>query len=397
MTTQLYEIDPAKIKVNQPLQWDVFSVQGKLLLQKGSIILTEDQRERLLEFGMYVNKADVQKRVSEGARQAFDPFYEWDDLRGWLGRLNLALMKVVNAPVPGPMPNLLAEIDQVAKRIQMAVTKAPDESIFQIMQMETTHYVIAHHLQAAALCAIVARSIGWSEHGVLNACRAALTMNIGMLDLQSTLTSQTTPLTPAQRKIIDEHGAVGRRLLEAIGVVDQEWLCAVEKHHPEREAPGAPIPLLAQLAHHVDIYLAKVTPRAYRSAKNAQVAARELLQDPRLDKGLTSPLIKMIGIYPPGTYVKLANGDSAVVVRRGANAHTPSVCSLVSATGLPLGEPVARDTSQPKYAITSLLSGTKVMVVFDRIKLFRLTSTGNLAPRLAPHADQAGSEREASV
>jgi hypothetical protein len=378
MAIQLYEIDPAKIRVNQALQWDVFSLQGKLLLHKGAVILSESQRERLLELGMYVNRAEAQKQPIDGARQVFDPFYEWDDLQGWFGRLNLALAKVIDAPTPEPMPTLLEEIDKLAKRVQLAVSKAPDESIFQIMQMETTHYVIAHHLQASALSAIVARTIGWTEHCVLNACRAALTMNIGMLNLQSALTLQTAPLTPAQRKIVDGHGPLGRRLLEAVGVVDQEWLCAVEEHHPEREAPGTPIPPLAQLLHHVDIYLAKITPRAYRSAKNAQVAARELLQDPRLDKGLTSLLIKVLGIYPPGSYVKLANGETALVVRRGANAHTPAVCSLTNAAGLPLGEPVARDTAQPKYAVASLVPGTNVMVVFDPTKLFRLAAGGIL-------------------
>jgi hypothetical protein len=381
VTPKLCEIDPAKVKVNQPLQWDVFSAQGKLLLHKGSVIQSESQRERLLEFGMYVNQADVQKHLADGARQVFDPFYEWDDLLGWLGRINLTLMKVANVPTPRPMPDLLAAIDDVAKRIQRAVIEAPDVSIFQIMQMQTTHYAVAHHLQSAALCTVVARAVGWTDHCILNACRAALTMNIGMLHLQAVLASQAAPLTAAQRKMIDEHGAVGRGLLEVLGVVDHDWLCAVETHHPEREAPGTPISPLAQLLHHVDVYLAKITPRAYRSAKNHQTAARELLQDPKFDTGLISLLIKVVGIYPPGTYVKLANGDSAVVVRRGINAHTPAVCSLVNGRGMPLGEPVARDTSQSTFAVTSLVAKAQVMVVFDRAKLFRQVGTGNLAPR----------------
>lgn len=380
MTVQLCEINPSKIKVNQGLQWDVFSAQGKLLLHKGSVITSESQRERLLEFGMYVNQCDLQKQLGSGRPQVFDPFYEWEDLRNWLGRLNLALMNVANMPELKPMPDLIDEIDQVAKRIQTVVIKAPDVSIFEIMQMETTHYTVVHHLQAAALCVVIARAVGWSEHCVLNACRAALTMNIGMLELQTVLSSQVAPLTAVQRKIVDEHGAVGRRLLEAIGVVDDQWLCAVEKHHPEREAAGTVIPPLARLLQHVDIYLAKITPRAYRSATNPQVAARDLLQDARLDKGLLSVLIKVIGIYPPGTYVKLANGDSGVVVRRGANAHTPAVCALVSGVGMPLGEPVARDTSQSKYAVTALVAGSKVMVVYDRAKLFKLIAARIPAP-----------------
>jgi hypothetical protein len=43
-----------------------------------------------------------------------------------------------------------------------------------------------------------------------------------------------------------------------------------------------------------------------------------------------------------------------------------------------LGEPVARDTSQAKYAVTSLVPGSNVMVVVDPTKLFRLTAAGIL-------------------
>lgn len=373
MKEQFRQIDPAWIRVNHPLKWDVFSVQGRLLLHKGSMIESESQRDRLLEFGMYVNKADVEGRTSEAMRQVYDPIYEWENMRGWLGRLNLALMKVAGTPTPGPMPDLLAEIDQVAKRVQTAVTEAPDISLFEIMQMDTTHYVVSHHLRAAAVCATVARAMQWSDHCVLNACRAALTMNVGMLELQTALSTQAAPLTAAQRQLVDEHGARSRRLLEALGVLDQEWLCAVEKHHPEREAPDTAIPPLARLLQHADIYLAKITPRSYRGARNPQAAARDLLQDPRLDKGLVSLLIKVIGIYPPGMYVKLANGDSAVVVRRGPNAHTPTVCALVSGTGIPLGEPVMRDTALPRYAVSALVPKSQIMVVYDRARLFSLS------------------------
>src|SRR5450830_1348147 len=384
MNTELYEIDRSRIKVDQPLQWDVFTAQGKLLLHKGSIILGDSQLERLLEFGMYVNKTEVQRQLHEGARRSFDPFFEFDDLRGWLGRLHLALMKLVYAPEPGPAPNLLAEIDQVARRIDLAVCKAPDAALFQIMQMNTTQYAIAHHLQTAALCAMLARSMGWSDERVLNACRTALTMNIGMLDLQTRLASQAAPLTAEQRAVVEAHGARGRCLLQAFGVTDQDWLDAVASHHPERAPAGTPVSPLAQLVHHVDVYLAKNTP----------AAARELLQDARLDRGLTSSLIKMVGIYPPGTYVKLVNGDSAVVVRRGASAHTPAVCSLQSGARQALGEPVARDTALPKFAVASLLSGTTVTVAFDRSKLFRLTAAVNPAP---VRPVQAESDRSAAL
>lgn len=374
MQAELYELNPGHIHVDQALQWDVFSAQGLLLLHKGTVIVSASQRERLLERGMYVNRADIQKAKVEGQRQAYDPFGEWELLRRRLVRLNLAFMGV--ARVPAQNPALLAELEQVATRIGMLVANAPDIAIFEIMQMDPTNYVVAHHLQAAALSALLAQALGWPEAGVHDACRVALTMNIAMLELQTVLSAQAAPVSAAQRHAVDGHGLQGRRILEAMGVLEADWLGAVEQHHPERLGPGRAASPLAQLVHHVDVYLARISPRGYRTAKAPSAAARELLQHAAMDKGLVSTLIKLVGVYPAGTYVKLANGETAVVVRSGASAHAPCVCSLVSGAGMPLGEPVVRDTGLPKYAVAAIVAKGKVMVMFDRARLFRLAGQG---------------------
>ncbi|WP_051971278.1 HD-GYP domain-containing protein [Massilia sp. 9096] len=374
MQAELYELKPGHVQVNQALQWDVFSAQGLLLLHKGTMIQSESQRDRLLERGMYVNRADIRKPKVEGQRQAYDPFGEWEQLRKRLVRLNLAFMGVARAPAANPA--LLAELEQLATRIRVLVTRAPDIAIFEIMQMDPTHYVVAHHLQAAALSALVAQALDWPEPGVHDACRVALTMNIAMLELQTVLAAQAPPVTAAQREVIDGHGLQGRRILEAMGVLDANWLHAVEEHHPDRLGAGRTASPLAELAHHVDVYLARISPRGYRVAKTPSAAARELLQHPAMDKGLVSTLIKLVGVYRSGTYVKLANGETAVVVRRGASAHAPCVCSLVSGAGMPLGEPVVRDTALPKYAVAAIVAKARVMVRFDRARLFRLVGQG---------------------
>jgi HD-GYP domain-containing protein (c-di-GMP phosphodiesterase class II) len=323
---------------------------------------------------MYVNRTDVQKPKVEAQRQAHDPFNEWEQLRRRLVRLNLAFMGVARAPrVDEP---LLAELDQVVERIRVLIAKAPDIAIFEIMQMDPTNYVVAHHLQAAVLAALLAHVLDWPEEAVRNACRVALTMNIAMLELQTVLSAQSQPVSAAQRQVIDDHALQGRRVLETLGVRDAAWLRAVEEHHPERLAPGQAASPLAQLAHHADLYLAKISPRVYRGAKTPSAAARELLQQPAMDKHLVSTLIKLVGIYPPGTYVKLANGETAVVVRRGAGAHAPCVCSLVSGTGMPLGEPVVRDTGLAKYAVAAIVAKERVMVRFERGRLFGLAGQG---------------------
>jgi hypothetical protein len=51
-------------------------------------------------------------------------------------------------------------------------------------------------------------------------------------------------------------------------------------------------------------------------------------------------LIKAVGVYSPGTLVRMANNETGVVVRRGANTSTPRVAVLVNRDGFATGEHV---------------------------------------------------------
>jgi hypothetical protein len=62
-------------------------------------------------------------------------------------------------------------------------------------------------------------------------------------------------------------------------------------------------------------------------------------------------LLKVLGLYPPGTYVQLASGEMGVVVARGAKAHTPLVAALRRADGSLLAQPLRRDTQQRAHTV----------------------------------------------
>jgi hypothetical protein len=70
-------------------------------------------------------------------------------------------------------------------------------------------------------------------------------------------------------------------------------------------------------------------------------------------------LIKAVGLYPPGDFVRLANGDAAVVVRRAVAGSAVQVASLLAANGKPLAGAPKRDTAVPDFAITGPLTDRK--------------------------------------
>jgi len=363
MSERLYALNRTLVAVNQPLRWDVFSEKGQLLLHKGYVISTESQLESLLDRGMYADASEIEKFKLEGKPVEYDPFLEWDSLKILTGKNNLAFMR-------GKPEDIISGLNQKVNGIATLLQKNQTIALFELMQMDLTNYVAAHNLQTAVMVSILAKKLNWDQNSTDVLCRAAATMNIAMLELQSKLTAQKEPVTVAQRTEIRSHSHRGRAILEQLGVTNSDWLRAVEQHHPEYITNGSAASEMASIIHHADVYLAKISPRSFRPGKPPNVAAKEMLQEKGMSQALASVIIKEIGIYPPGSYVKLTNGETAIVTQRGEQVHTPAVFSLLNPTGMPLGEPVPRDTAHPNFTISSIVQRNKVMVTVNRLKLF---------------------------
>ena len=75
-----------------------------------------------------------------------------------------------------------------------------------------------------------------------------------------------------------------------------------------------------------------MSPRKSRSGRTARDSVRAVVMP---DGGaqhdvVGATLMRVFGLCPPGTYVKLANGETAVVMRRGAKAAAPWVASVLN-------------------------------------------------------------------
>ena len=83
-------------------------------------------------------------------------------------------------------------------------------------------------------------------------------------------------------------------------------------------------------------------------------------QGKKVRDGLASQFIKAIGVFPPGTPVRLENGEIAVVTERGETAAQPVVSSIIGPRGMPLAVPVKRDTMRPTYGVREVVDWNEV-------------------------------------
>lgn len=366
---KLLRLCAQQIRLNEKLPWNVRNEPGNLLLSKGFLLTDQAQIDTLLERGVYVDHDEYEEhlRAMQATARNADPFSIWANILKHVGTL------LRNHQRTPDFPN---ELTKLTVQIQEAMRKDLDAGTFEMVHSDANGYAVAHSLRTAFVASLVADRFGWSAGERTTLVRAALTMNIAILDLQNTLTQQRSPLTEQQRANIKAHPETGRQLLESCGVTCPDWLGAVGNHHMTADGKGYPKERadalqVASLIHYTDVYLAKISPRATRPALAVNVAARDLfVATGGPENPFTAAIIKEMGIYPPGTYVKLQNGDTGIVVQRGETAVTPKVHSLSSADGWVFPEPVVRDTAKPEYKVLTAVPRSNVLLTLNRKQLF---------------------------
>ncbi|MFZ2649504.1 MAG: HD domain-containing phosphohydrolase [Burkholderiaceae bacterium] len=355
-----------QVRIGAPLQWSLRSEQGELLLAQGQVLADDHQLSALLVRGAFLDYAEVQsvRRIEAAAAAAVAAapatiFSLWE---GAIWRLDRVLRGAALEP------GFPQRLDELARHVIALTERDADIAIFLAVRQDQKRfqaYALTHALHTSKICVLMARRIAWDAGRVVTLIKAALTMNIATLDLQGRLAAQGVPPTAVQRAQIQSHPAQGVAILRDAGVDDDEWLSAVAQHHEQPGGGGYPDGLnevteLALALRHADVFIAKISPRVSRPALPAQLAARQLYQ---LDKGgpMSLAIIKEFGIYPPGDLVQIKSGETAVVVRRGADAGKPTVACLTDRSGSPVTSSLRRDTSRPEHAIVST-SSDKTMV-----------------------------------
>jgi HD-GYP domain-containing protein (c-di-GMP phosphodiesterase class II) len=358
------------IRLNQPLPWDVLDENGMVLLTRGTVPSDLRQLNALIERGAYVDQDAFErhrKTQQVAAARPLDIFEQWDDLHLRLGNLLRRHEREAE---------FITRIGVLTGELMTLVAKEQDIAMFQAMRMDKASYSVAHSLQVAVCCDVYGHFLQLAPEARAMLIKAALTMNLCIIDLQQTLSRQAGPLTPQQRAQMQIHPLAARDRLEQMGVTDPVWLRAVAEHHETCDGKGYPngiaqVATEAEVINVLDRYCAVMTHRRDREGKPANVVARELyLATTGSLQEVVARVIKSFGLFPPGRFVRLANGEIALVTHRGGQANKPRVGTLISAQGVKLMDPIRRDTSEADYAITHIVPDEDCAIQVDPSKLF---------------------------
>jgi hypothetical protein len=267
----------------------------------------------------------------------------------------------------------VTQFGAVAARQRELARRDPDVALYLLLQTagsDLDRYSAHHAMLCAVICDLCAAGARWPAEEADALWHAALSMNLALTVTQDSLARQDGPLSAAQRDEVAGHADASARLLADAGVDDALWLDIVRHHHRARAADAAaPAERLAGLLHRVDVYTAKLSRRATREPTTPTIAAREAcLGAAGQPDALGALLLRSVGLYPPGCFVQLDNGELGLVVGRGPKAHTPVVAVLRRADGGLCLQPQRRDTTLARFGVKRGVNAQAVRVHVNHLR-----------------------------
>lgn len=399
----LVPVSVDSIRLNQPLPFPLMDRNGVLLAKRSFVIDSKEDLAGMAQRGggLYIDVADSEAhhrayvgrlhslvRTGKSLGEIADAKITGDLVDNRNADENeradwLDLQVQTNALLRDTQPtHFMERLERLNTQLGRHSRNNPDGTLFALMQLSATEvrmYSATHAMLVAVMCGLAAREVlKWSPEQQTSLYKAALTMNLGMTSLQDQLTRQAEALTPVQRRAIDTHAQKSVDMLTEMGVTDTAWLDAVRDHHTQTPGPlqaRTPGQQMARLIQRADMFAARLAPRAGRVPVSPAAAMQACYFDEnrQVDEA-GGALIKAVGIYQPGSFVRLATDEVAVVIKRGHNTSTPRVAVLVNRSGMPTLEPTIRETSTRDYRIVASVPHREVKVQINLERLLPLTA-----------------------
>ena len=189
-----------------------------------------------------------------------------------------------------------------------------------------------HAINTMTLSLLLGKRVGLSQQALTDLAMAALVHDAGKAEVPARI------FTIAKRNKYEEnlyrqHLQISMRYATESGMFSPEALEILADHHEALDGSGWPsgkkdMGLGARILALVDRYDRLCTPEAVDVAPLVPMEALSILlrrESSKFDPALLGFLIKLLGIYPPGTLVQLSDGSLGQVVAPGADSLKPKV------------------------------------------------------------------------
>ena len=191
--------------------------------------------------------------------------------------------------------------------------------------------VTQHGVSVAVLAMMIGHALDLPARDLRDIALGSLFHDIGKLKVPDVIRRKRGALTPHEANYLQMHPNFGYDMLNRSGLFPKEVLNIVLHHHEFVDGSGFPdgltghkIPIVTQIVSLANDYDQQLSGQ---QASSPQVALGYLFKNraSKHSESLISVLVKILGIYPPGTLVKLSDDSVAKVIMTTKEVSQPQV------------------------------------------------------------------------
>ncbi len=249
---------------------------------------------------------------------------------------SVSAVKGVMRDIEAGSQEAFEESDQLMKTLVESLMPEK-ESAVQLMNTKFgKENVFFHSLNVSVLSMMLGREHGLDAEAMRVLGLAALFHDIGKSRIPKSILHKETPLTRAEWTFYQQHPKYGVEILSKIEKFPPEALQAVFQHHEQNDGEGYPlkldstkISLYAKIISIVNSYDNHCNNRDPQHSMSPHGALAHMFSNGKelYDADLLAMFIQCLGVYPPGTIVKLSNGIIGMVL--SVNPKDPLHPSLI--------------------------------------------------------------------
>ncbi len=249
-------------------------------------------------------------------------------------------------------PDLPAAL-QAVEGLADAVTQNRNALVALTAMRNYDNYTFTHMVNVSILTMGQASALGIEGRLLREFGLSALMHDIGKVRTPKEILNKPDKLTDAEFVIMRRHTVDGAELLRRTPEMPIMAPVVAFEHHLRIDGSGYPfgakrdgLNIGTMLCGIADVYDAMRSQRAYQQAHPTDriLAVLQRNDGTQFDQNLVRRFVQLLGIYPPGTLVRLTSGEIAVVTQPHApDPYRPRVRILIAKDGTRLDLPYERN------------------------------------------------------
>ncbi|HEX6733751.1 MAG TPA: HD-GYP domain-containing protein [Azonexus sp.] len=248
------------------------------------------------------------------------------------------------------------QAQSLVEEISNSILRNPGALISLARLKTADDYTYMHSVAVCALMIALARQLGIDEAEIRDIGMAGLLHDVGKMAVPMDVLNKPGKLTDAEFALMRTHPEEGYKVLIGSDAVSEIAVDVCLHHHEKMDGSGYPhglngenISLYAKMGAVCDVYDAITSNRPYKAGWDPAESIKRMAEwKGHFDQSVFHAFVKSLGIYPVGSFVRLASGRLGVVLEQSEKSLlTPRVKVFFSARSRSYIPPEIVDLAQP--------------------------------------------------